>query len=81
MKAQFFNQFKLTGFSANKTYIIKQSGKVNFNKFVPLSVLTKLFDDIEQVLYSNDTITIEGEDDEIFIGSYVNLGITRKLGA
>jgi hypothetical protein len=73
MKPKFYNEFKLTGFLANKTYIIKPSGKMEFNKFVPLSVLTKLFDDIEQILYSNDTITIDGENDELFVGSYVNI--------
>jgi hypothetical protein len=76
MKARFHKNFSLSGFQANKTYIIKQSGKIEFNKFVPLSLLTKLFDDIEQILYSNDTITIEGENDELFVGSYVNIETT-----
>ncbi len=81
MKAKFHKNYSLSGFQANKTYVIKQSGKIEFNKFVPLSILTKAFDDIEQILYSNDTITIEGENDELFVSSYVNIGTTKKLGA
>ena len=75
-------QFKLSGFLANKTYVIKPSGKMQFNKFVPLSVLTKQFDDIDQVLYSNDTTNIDGEEDELFVGWYVmKEKFTNYLGA
>lgn len=81
MKAKFYRQFKLSGFLANKTYIIKPSGKLELDEFVPLSVLSKLFDDIEQILYSNDKIVVDGEQDEIFVGSYVKANTTKLIGA
>ena len=51
---------------ANKTYLIKPSGAVQINQFVPLSKLMRLYKDLVEIHYSYDLPT-----DEIFISTFV----------
>ena len=65
--SKFSEKFRLNAdLRANKTYIIKPSGAIQINQFVPLSKLMRLYKDLVEIHYSYDLPT-----DEIFISTFV----------
>jgi len=65
--SKFSEKFRLNAdLLANKTYVIKPSGAVQINQFVPLSKLMRLYKDLVEIHYSYDLPT-----DEIFISTFV----------